>query len=129
MDAQVHERDVVLGRFRTTDVFEDVEAEGLPQVVVIPVPSERKGHMKDSLFHEYLGALHQVEDGVIALATEDGVHAGQVGREEASETGNVHDLRVHDPVIYVVAVEPRRKFLYHLSCIFLSLYSIGVNNR
>ena len=61
MDSQIHERDIVLRRLRTTDVFEDVEAERFAQVVVVPVPPERERDMKNTFLHQHLRAFQQVE--------------------------------------------------------------------
>ena len=129
MDSQIHERDIVLRRLRPADVFEDIEAERFAQVIVVPVPPERERDMKNTFLHQHLRTFQQVEGEGVALATENRVHTRQVRREEAPEIGNIHDLPVHDRIVYVLGIEPRHEFSGHRSCTFLSLYSIGVSRR
>ena len=74
MDTKIHKRNVMCRRPGTADVFQQIETEFFPKVVIVPVISERKSHMVDSLLHQYCRILHQIEDKFIAVTAENGFH-------------------------------------------------------
>ena len=106
MDAEVHERYIMYRRLGPADIFQQVETEFFPQVIVVPVPAEREGHMEDSFFHQHIRTFHQVEHELVPVAAEDGFHSRQVGREKPPEAGNIHHFRIDRDIGYPLCIEP-----------------------
>lgn len=105
-DAEVHERYIMYRRLGPADIFQQVETEFFPQVIVVPVPAEREGHMEDSFFHQHIRTFHQVEHELVPVAAEDGFHSRQVGREKPPEAGNIHHFRIDRDIGYPLCIEP-----------------------
>ena len=85
--------------------------------------------MVDTFFHQHFRILHQIENGVLAIATEYGLNTRQIGQEEFPEIRDVYHLCIDGDICNTLGIQPGCQFLHYFSCTFDSLYSMGVRRR